>query len=369
MLRQVLVGTFFHNSFRQFLLAKTGRNPFGVEDLQRHQACHRQLAEYAAQAERGTVWSWEELYHRAGAGDSATVLRLASQENFRNQFYALRSLEDIQEDIALSLKAARDAQDGITVIRCFLIEEELSERNRQLGDIDFPQLLLELHGIEAALHYVIRGRELRIDGGAALEFCNRLIEKGDLEAARMIFDAAEPLELLSGAGAVNTFRHGTAEQINAWAAIAPHFRPLEQILNTIDQLRVDASHLRLDQSPEEATAHLQQSARVALADGVFASGNAELLSMLRSLLEKRGDSAAIIRRLDFQTCFSRNNMEEALPALDRLLDWANQSTVDEEGKTFIAEFLFHLRDDKNGGHRMARAGSPAASLRFESVWI
>ena len=202
---------FFHNSFRQFLLAKTGRNPFGVEDLQRHQACHRQLAEYAAQAERGTVWSWEELYHRAGAGDSATVLRLASQENFRNQFYALRSLEDIQEDIALSLKAAQDVPDGLTVIRCFLIEEELSERNRQLGDIDLPQLLLELHGIEAALHYVIRGRELRIDGGAALEFCNRLIEKGDLEAARMIFDAAEPLELLSGTAGIDAMPYEATE--------------------------------------------------------------------------------------------------------------------------------------------------------------
>ncbi len=337
---------FFHSSFRQFLLAKTGRNPFGVEDLQRHQACHRQLAEYASQAERGTVWSWEELYHRAGAGDSATVLRLASQENFRNQFYALRSLEDIQEDIALSLKATRDAQDGITVIRCFLIEEELSERNRQLGDIDFPQLLLELHGIEAALHYVIRGRELRIDGGAALEFCNRLIEKGDLEAAKMIFDTAEPLELLSGTAGVDVIQHNATDRIEAWATVAHHFRSLEQILNTIDQLRVDTSHLRIDQSPEKATAYLQQSARFALADGVFASGNIELPSMLRSLLEKRGDSTDIIHRLDFQACFSRNRTEEALPALDRLLDWAAQSPVDDAGKTFIAEFLFRLRDDK-----------------------
>ena len=162
----------------------------------------------------------------------------------------------------------------------------------------------------------------------------------------MIFDAAEPLELLSGAGVVDTFRRGTTEQINAWASIAPHFRSLERILNTIDQLRVDASHLRIDQSPEEATERIQRSARIALADGVFASRNAELLSMLRSTLEKRGDSAAIIRRLDFQTCFSRNNIEEALPALDRLLDWANRSTTDDEGKTCIAEFLFRLRDDK-----------------------
>lgn len=337
---------FFHNSFRQFLLTKTGRNPFGVEDRQRHQACHRQLAEYAAQAERGTVWSWEELYHRAGAGDSATVLRLASQKNFRNQFYALRSLEDIQEDIALSLKTAQDAQDGLTIIRCFLIEAELRERNDQLSEVNFPQLLLELHGTETALHYVVRGRELRIDGTAALKFCNQLIERGDSEAARMIFDAAEPLGLLSGTEGINTTQDDATDQIEAWADIAHHFRSLEQILSIIDKLRADDSRLLFDQSPEEATARIQQSARIALADGVFASGSAELLSMLRNLLEKQGDSAAIIHRLDFQTCFSRNNIEEALPALGRLLDWANRSTIDDEDKTFIAEFLFRLRDDK-----------------------
>ena len=337
---------FFHNSFRQFLLTKTGRHPFGVEDRQRHQAYHRQLAEYAAQAERGTVWSWEELYHRAGAGDSATVLRLASQENFRNQFYALRSLEDIQEDIALSLKAACDVQDGLAIVRCFLIKEELRERNDRLSEVNFPQLLLELRGAEAALHYTIRGRELRIGGAAALKFCNRLIEKGDLEAARTIFEAAEPLELLSGTAGIDAVQYEAPDRIGAWAAIAHHFRSLEQILNTIDQLRADASHLHIDQSPEKATAYLQQSARVALADGVFASGSVELLSMLRSLLEKRGDSAAIIHRLDFQTCFSRNNIEEALPALDRLLDWTNRSPVDDEDKTSIAESLFHLRGDK-----------------------
>ena len=337
---------FFHNSFRQFLLTKTGRNPFGVEDRQRHQAYHKQLAEYAAQAERGTVWSWEELYHRAGAGDSATVLRLASQEKFRNQFYALRSLEDIQEDIALSLKAAQDAQDGLAIIRCFLIEEELRERNDRLSEVNFPQLLLELRGAGAALHYTIRGRELRIDGAAALKFCNQLIEKGDLEAARTIFEAAEPLELLSGTAGIDAVQYEATDRIGAWAAIAHHFRSLDQILNTIDQLRADASHLHIDQSPEKATAYLQQSARVALADGVFAGGNAESLSELRSLLERRGDSAAIIHRLDFQTCFSRNNIEEALPALGRLLDWANRSPVDDEDKTSIAESLFHLRGDK-----------------------
>ena len=362
---------FFHNSFRQFLLAKTGRNPFGVEDRQRHQAYHKQLAEYAAQAERGTVWSWEELYHRAGAGDSATVLRLASQENFRNQFYALRSLEDIQEDIALSLKAAQDAQDGLAIIRCFLIEEELRERNDRLSEVNFPQLLLELRGAEAALHYVIRGRELRIDGAAALEFCNRLIEKGDLEAARTIFNAAEPLELLSGTAGIDAMQDEATDRIGAWAAIAPHFRSLEQILNTIDQLRADASHLHIDQSPEEATARIQQSARIALADGVFASGSAELLSMLRSLLEKRGDSAAIIHRLDFQTCFSRNNIEEALPALDRLLDWANRSTIADEDKTFIAEFLFHLRGNKKAASEWLEQvpqPPPYDSLRSGHEW-
>lgn len=337
---------FFHNSFRQFLLAKTGRNPLGVTDLQRHQAYHQQLAERAAQAEPGTAWNWEELYHRASAGDSAAVLRLASQERFRKQFYALRSLEDIQEDLTLCLRAARDAQDGVAIIRCFLIEAELRERNHQLHEVNFPRLLLELHGVEAALNYVIRGRELRIDPTAALEFCDQLIEKEALEAAKVIFDAAEPLELLSGATGVDAFQRTAPGPIKAWATIAPHFRSLEQILNAIDQLRIDTSSPRINQSPEEAIEDIRLSALVALADGVFTSGSAEHLAALRNLLEQRGDSAAIVLSLDFQTCFSHENTEEALVALDRLLKWADQSILNDEDKTLIAEFLFHLRNDK-----------------------
>jgi hypothetical protein len=115
---------------------------FGDEDAAEDREYHHRLAEFAASSK--TLWAWEELYHRAQAEEWEAVLRLGTQEHFRNQFMYLRPATAIFEDINFCLEAARKQYDGLAIIRALLIEKELSDRKECLdsSDVNLPRLLL-----------------------------------------------------------------------------------------------------------------------------------------------------------------------------------------------------------------------------------
>jgi hypothetical protein len=348
---------FFHNSFRQFILSKTGSDLFGDSDETKHINYHRELADYASLAKPGTSWAWEELYHRACARDTKIVIQIGIQNYFRKQFYDLRPLEDIKDDISLLLKAAQAEQDGLAIIRSFLIEKELNARNKNIQEVDMPYLLLEISGIEAAVGYVIRDRKLRLPKTRALEFCDLLISRGIYTESKKIFDAAEPLELLSGSVGVNTTQVGNIDEITAWAKVAHHFRPFEKIFQAVEQLRPDASDSTLKGDPEKISQNIRYYVLKHLADGVSKSRDKEKIWELRDLLLQRSDTKEVVINLDFGICHENWDKEEARSALERILNWAGGNHIYNSEKILIAEFIFRLKNNPSEASRWL-AGLP-----------
>lgn len=109
-----------------------------------------------------------------------------------------------------------------------MIEKELGDRegNLDLSDLDMPALLYEVHGMDAAMHYVMDGQQVRIEQKKALRFAELLIEKSKLQAAEKVFNAAEPLDVLNGSTPVESIQSGNLETIYAWVEVAHYFRPL-----------------------------------------------------------------------------------------------------------------------------------------------
>jgi len=226
--------TFFHNSFRQFLLVATGCDPFGRPNAARSAAFHRQLAEACA-GRAQTPLGWERLHHLHGAGDTQTVLQLFTQRYFREQFMALRSLPEIQDDIATCLHAALAEDDRVAVIRAFLVEQELRERNQALEDVDLPTLMLELADPADRADAAIRDGELAIPRGTALAFAGTLQDEGDPTLAHRLFDLAEPVAWLNGSRPVTTSHERT--RLEAWAEVAWRFHPVDRLTRLIRQVR------------------------------------------------------------------------------------------------------------------------------------
>ena len=80
---------FFHNSYRLFLNEKTAESYPGEFDFSKDNEFHSKLAEKCANSPEGSCYRWEQLYHLYLAGKYESVLKLVSQEWFRNQFFCL----------------------------------------------------------------------------------------------------------------------------------------------------------------------------------------------------------------------------------------------------------------------------------------
>jgi len=221
----------------------------------------------------------------------------------------------------------------------------LRERERNLREINLPKLLVELKSIDSAFDYVLRGRELRVSEFEALKFCSLLLSKGAIESARQIFEASEPLDILSGSKGVETSRQGNINTIRAWARVAHFFRPLDKILHIIDQLTPEISLRPMDLDTQNQVEYIKSTAMYSLVNSIFHSRDSEKLGELKSLLRKHDNLEEIEIHLDFKTCSYRENRKTALQSLKRIISWTEKNEIDEHDRILIAEFLFRLKKD------------------------
>ncbi|TRW98577.1 hypothetical protein [Candidatus Methylobacter oryzae] len=133
--------------------------------------------------------------------------------------------------------------DAVALFRLLLIEHELKEREDVLEQVDIPKLVLSLDGVGAVLDCVMDGNQRRIGQVAALRLCQKLIDLGEIEAARILFEAAEPLDWLSGSQPVQT-ASGRSDVLKHWVKCAYYFRSLEVVLNAIKALMAENDPIR-----------------------------------------------------------------------------------------------------------------------------
>lgn len=333
---------FFHNSFRQFILNRTSQNLLGERDATRDRSYHRRVADLDSQLPVEDPQSWEILYHLACAEEWESVLQLATQEYFRRQFYALRPLADIKEDIAFALRAARAKHDGVAIFRYLLIEHELGEREQVLEQMNMPELILALHGTEAVLNFLMDGNTLRVSSDVGLKFCLHLIDVGELKAAKLIFEAAEPLDLLNGASPVKQ-----VGALKSWMRCAHHFRSIEELESVMTAIRGDESNNDLDEKIEDIRANLRE----VLVSVVSECAASDKWARLRFFSIPPAEQEALCQLLDFNICNLHPSHPEAHAALDRILSWATKETLDDLDRVLIAEYLLTIREDIEGANR------------------
>jgi hypothetical protein len=356
---------FFHNSFRQFILNRTSLNLLGEPNEARSRDCHHRLAELASQSSANSPQSWETLYHLACAEEWEPVLKLATQDYFRRQFYSLRPLMDIKEDISFALRAARVLQDGIAIFRYLLIEHELEERQQVLDQMDMSELILALYGTEAVLNYLMDGSNLRVGNEVGLKFCLRLVSIGETKAAELIFEASEPLELLSGAQP--TEQHGTDwTLLKHWIRCAHHFRSFDEIETAIAALRIVRRKNTSDEVEAVATTNLRAYLHQVLVSAVSSQLDSEKWASLRTLSIKPEEQEAICHQLDFNICNLHPSHPEARAALDRIMSWATKDAMDDFDRVLIADYLLAIQGDAEGANQWIEGLSQPTNYNWSS---
>ncbi|MCO6414411.1 MAG: ATP-binding protein [Thiogranum sp.] len=288
---------FFHNSFRQFVLDKTGRSAFGFDDEVAHRSYHARLAKLASENITPRVFQWERLYHTYHSGDYKRVLELGTQEYFREQYFASRPAKLIIDDTKLVMKAAREQEDALAAIRVLLIEAELNQRSDILDECEIHDLLIRVGKHEEAIKHVLFEGQLYIGQEKALEVARKLADAGYIEAANEIFELSEPLDKLSGTDAGGLIRHGDKDILDVWLRTAIRFRSLDNIKQAITNLEFrEGGHYRVSGG---GTENLRALLYIELADAIIETGEREAIEQLKIKLGDVIDEKLLQQRIAY----------------------------------------------------------------------
>ncbi|MAM55909.1 ATP-binding protein [Qipengyuania flava] len=349
---------FFHNSFRQFLLVETGKDAFGDHDVDLDRSRHRTLAGVAARAPATDPFSWERVHHLLQAGDDAGVLELFTQDYFRRQFFDLRPVDAILEDIDGCVAAASRSDDWIAVVRAVLVTQELTERREALTDVDLPGLLLRLAPREEMADILFEGNLLRVPPVTALTHVPDMIGGGDDVLARRVFDAAEPLDLLNAFGGIDASLQ--SDQLDAWVRVAWRFRSLGDIFDALRGIRIDthASDFAPISADDDDTMAIRARARALRILGIELAhlGEFQLAEDVRTELGTLGEQVSLIdlARLDVaivRSLIARGAPVEAARSAFERLRIDDPSPRDA---VFLADLAYRLHDDPEEGRAFMR---------------
>lgn len=342
---------FFHNSYRLFLNEKTAESYPGEFDFSKDNAFHSKLAEKCANSPEGSCYRWEQLYHLYLAGKHESVLKLVSQEWFRNQFFSYRPIDAIKNDLKFALKSLEKCNDPVALTRIELIETELDQREFHLSEYKSKliSLLLDLDKSEIAAEYIRDGNKLRIDQTEALQLCIKLKSCGLFEEAKKVFELSEPLDLLYQRKPIdNNFQYKNISLIEDWAKAAVHFQNISDVTKTILNLRFDAD--RFNQLDTDTATHLSQN-RILFNVGL------ELLNE-----ERWEDLEILVNVLDISISNGKaywfwiyayawrnrtiaGDPEKAQYYLQKVLDKIDILNLDSEKIVFLADGVYRILSD------------------------
>jgi hypothetical protein len=341
--------TFFHNSFRQFLILQAARDPLtGRPDATAEAAFHRQLALYyeASKVEP----DWRALGHWFQAGDFTQFQRLATPTHFGSQLLRFRPVADIRRDIRLGLELARQTQDVVALTRYVLVYAELENRLRMVDPSNFINDLVQLGQPARAKQYLREGRTLRGSDAFSLYAAQLFYDAGDQPEAAMLLSLAEPTVVQEEALIIeNGYDADVTERTLArWVEVAVHFQELPRLLTRLNNIQVlDEAGLR--GSAAEWTVNLRLSLLQKLATRLVEVQHWEQLDVVltefRPPHERRMQYFFEVLQAAITQCLADGDQPRAAHYLAMLLAEFPINRLRGAPRLYVADLLYRVNGD------------------------
>jgi len=197
---------FFHNSFRIFLVTCSAK----VADQHSPELDCDFHAQLAAICELNSedYWNWEVIWYLSLGNGHEKLLQLAVPSYFRKQFFELRPVNDIVDDIVLALKLAAKMGNAKACANLYISFSEFSHRKLAIDsfqtkdsvetyDYLLALIMIRLRTFKAWEYYVHDGYNLKLDTCQALSVVLELLRCGHLDRAKELFDISTPVKLIS----------------------------------------------------------------------------------------------------------------------------------------------------------------------------
>lgn len=361
--------TFFHPSFREFVLKRSMEVGNGVVDPDLDRRLHAYLADRCAGAPAGSVWRWDELHHRQRAGDDESVLRAATLEFFREQIRSYRPFDEVTADIKMAMRSVRSIGNLQELVHLIVARGELLQRANYFDQVAFANLLLHTGHPKHAMAYVRRGYHLLIKPEEVLRFANALDRSGRSNDANELFAQATPYDLLSGVVEYDD-RRDSSDLLETWVTVAPSFRTIQEILLAIRRVRVATQEPFGDATPGEHETLVHGRLLFALAEELIRRRRFTDHAEVAAELVSAGDTLFPYWYWSTFAAWRAANESGLAPIavdiLDRLALHAANLELDDSEKLALAEAYARGRGDtERAGSLLGEIGDPKLPHRVE----
>ena len=279
---------FFHDSFRQFASDRTALGDDGRPDANADARAHGLVAGLCSRTGDLRIAA-EQLYHHHFARQEDEVLRLATQNIFREQHKQLRSPDLIHEDIGLALGIAGERADVQVMIRLLLALVELDARSSALETVDMLDLLYEAGLAHEAIAYC-DGDATRVPLSQAYNLAARLGADNDPAGLRIFRSIEHHGPNDSRRNRVAGHEHDAAV---AWTRAAALFLPLSTVIAAIrNSADIPLAMDRRDRNVQVERWESYVQTMVELIDIVARKGDKDALVTVESALADDGTQLA-----------------------------------------------------------------------------
>ncbi|MCX6319263.1 MAG: ATP-binding protein [Bacteroidetes bacterium] len=232
--------SFFHNSFRQFLLTKTATSALNdTFDKSKDVALHEELAGYYQKS--GTEPGWNAGYHLYYAGKTEEFLQTANPTSFTEQLLRFRSDQEIDSDIKKGLLVAQEHSDTSITLRYLLSLNEMESRSRHTGVASYIEEFIQLGNIDQAKKLIRNDTQLLVNKSYALDCAQALFDANEKQEAKLVYTLAIPDEVKRNRIVFSHKSHElyrTLEQLEKWIGCAGLFEKAKTIIDQLSNISI-----------------------------------------------------------------------------------------------------------------------------------
>lgn len=230
--------SFFHNSFRQFLLAKTATSILTNEfDKTKDVSFHVELARCYQQSKIEPAWN--ASYHLFHAGKTDEFLQTANPNAFTEQLLKFRPDNEIDADIKTGLFVGQETNNPNITLRYLLSKNEMESRGRHTGVSSYIEEFIQLGNIDQAKKLIRNDTQLLVNKSYALKCAHSLFNADEKQEAKLVYTLAAPDEITKTGIAFLHKSHDlyrTIEVLEKWARTAALFEKAITVVNLVSNI-------------------------------------------------------------------------------------------------------------------------------------
>jgi hypothetical protein len=365
--------SFFHNSFKQFLLYHTSLNYLTDDfDPNENLKYHKQLADYYLNSK--VEKSWKQNHHLFQSEQYEKFISLVTPNSFTSQLLDFRPAEEIKQDAKLGIEIARQTKDVNTLLRYLFSLAEIERRLFNVNPASFTEELLILDKTDLAINYLRTGNILHCSNSYAFKASRIFMQYGNQSEGASLFNLAYPEIIINSEIIINDSHdyedmRGTLEE---WIYTAPYFEATENILSIIDNITFSDKALsnRFNETVDDLYLRLVTNLAYSLIEQNKWDDYKTVLGKIKSTTPKEKNTLFQLIQYSIEKCLELKDYVRANEHLSLLTTHFKKEETKPIGKIYIADLIYKITNDVNETYRWIKdieqpSNIPSTNLGYD----